>query len=172
MLKKDITYNDLWTGQKKTEPFFFHFTEMELVRLQAEHDGKLKDEIEFISSGQATNKVILRFFEEFVSKSYGERVGDRFIKNQDVVDSFLASPPYSALMISFFEESSDAAAFLNGLMPPELVARAEERRAEQASSEEIPSDDKDIVVESFDSQAVPEPQERPILRRRDLRDEQ
>lgn len=139
MLKKDITFTDPWTNEKTTRAFWFHMTEAELLRLINTHKGDLVVEMQRVSDGQAEPKEIIALFEEFISKSYGERTDDgRFLKNKDIVDSFLVSEPYSALIMSFFTEEggADAAAFLNGLMPADLVAKVNAQNEKTTPSDQ------------------------------------
>lgn len=145
MLKQAITYVDPWTNLKVTNDFYFHFTEAELLRLINTHKGDLTSDMQLVSSGNATPKQILAIFEEFISKSYGERTDDgRFVKNQDTVDAFLVSEPYSSLIFSFFNEDdggTKASDFLNGLMPPDLVARVNANQAVKSPSDK-PSEER------------------------------
>lgn len=136
MIKRTIKYVDPTTNLEVEEDFYFHFTEMELVRLNNDHKD-LRSELERVTTGTATNKEITNLFEEFVSKSYGERTPEgRFVKSKEITDAFLVSEPYSKLVVSWFNGSAgagDAADFLNSLMPADLVARAEAREAEDAA---------------------------------------
>lgn len=129
MLKQEITYVDPWSKEEITEDFYFHFTEAELARMSTARSS-LRDEITRISNGDATNREILAMFEMIISKAYGERSDQgRFVKNQEITDSFLSSEPYSALILSFFgsaEAAKKGADFMNGLMPESLLARIAE----------------------------------------------
>jgi hypothetical protein len=134
MIKRTITYKDPWTSESTTADFYFHFTEAELMRLNNAHKD-LRGEIARISNGDASNAEIILLFEEFISKSYGERTKEgRFVKSQEITDAFLVSEPYSALIVSFFdgpEGGRDGGDFLSSLMPADLVAKAEARQAEE-----------------------------------------
>lgn len=131
MIKKNLTFPDAFTGEQRNEDFWFHYTEMELIRLQAEYKGELKAQIEYISSGQAPQRLILAFLENLVSKAYGERTdAGKFVKSDEIRNAFMASDAYSNMMVAFFEEEGGKAAaeFLNALMPPVIVERAKQRQ--------------------------------------------
>lgn len=133
MIKRTITFVDPFDNETKTEDFYFHFTEMELLRLKNDHKD-LQGEIAQVSNGTATQQQIIALFEEFVSKSFGERTPEgRFVKSKEITDAFLVSEPYSTLVTGWFAEEGggDAAAFMNGLMPKNLQERAEAREKEQ-----------------------------------------
>jgi len=134
MIKRTIKYVDPYTNEVTEEDFYFHFTEMEILRLNTDHKD-LKGELARVAAGNATNKEIINLFEEFVSKSYGERTPEgRFVKSRDITDAFLVSEPYSTLVVSWFQGEQggkEAAEFLNSLMPADLVARAEAREADK-----------------------------------------
>ncbi len=139
MITRKIKYVDPITKEEVEEDFYFHFTEMELLRLNNAHKN-LQLEMERVNKGLATNKEITDLFEEFVSKSYGERTAEgRFVKSKEITEAFLVSEPYSKLVVSWFQGETgadDAAQFLNSLMPPELVARAEARAAADKTSDQ------------------------------------
>lgn len=138
MLKKTIKYIDPWTQEEVEDDFYFHFTEIELGRMAANHTD-LPGELRRITTGDSTSKEVVAFFEEMISKSFGERIDGRFVKSADITNAFLSSEPYSALIMSFFragDGGKDAAEFMDALMPAALVARAEEAMA----NGELPSD--------------------------------
>lgn len=145
MIKKTITYVHPDTKKPITEDLYFHFTEMEMLRIQAKYNGRLEERIDAIGAGTATQLEILEVFEDFAAKGYGERTADgRFVKNQQITDAFMASEPYSKLVIGFFkgeEGAREASEFLNSLMPDELIARAKARQeAEEAAAKAQDSD--------------------------------
>ena len=64
---------------------------------------------------------MIRYIDDLVGSAYGERQGDRFVKNDVIKESFLNSPEYEA----FFEELMDkphvVKAFYDGIMPASVI---------------------------------------------------
>lgn len=117
MLKKTIKYSD-YDGNERTEDFYFNLTKAELTEMEMSHSGGLVKTIESIV---ATNdsKRIVELFKDLILKAYGEKSldGKRFIKNQELRDSFSQTEAYSELFMELATNADAAATFVNGITP-------------------------------------------------------
>lgn len=126
MLKKTITYTD-FDGVERKEDHFFNLTKAEMIEYDAayaEQGGVLKY-LTWLVENEKTNELI-KAFKDLILRSYGERRPDgRFVKNQEIRDSFMATEAYSELFLEISANEKNASAFINGLFSgiPELKGK-------------------------------------------------
>ena len=65
------------------------------------------------------SKEIIKVFKDLVLKAYGVKSDDgkRFIKNEEVRDSFAQTEAYSELFMELAMDANAATAFVNGIIP-------------------------------------------------------
>lgn len=129
MLKKEITYIDL-NGNERTEEYYFNMTRAEMLEYDVAFSafGGVIPYLTMLVKTQ-DNKKLFDAFKDLILRSYGEKTDSgRFIKSQELRDSFMASEAYSELFMEIIESETSAAAFINGVMPnvpakkePEIV---------------------------------------------------
>lgn len=117
MLKKTIKYTD-YNGAQREEDFYFNLNKAELTEMELSHDGGLTTMIEKIVK-EKDGKEIVKLFKDLVLKAYGVKSDDgkRFIKNDEVRDSFAQTEAYSELFIELATNADAATAFVNGIVP-------------------------------------------------------
>lgn len=117
MIKKTIKYPD-YNGKEREEDFYFNLNKAELTEMEFSQDGGLTGLIERVVKEQ-DNKEIIKIFKELVLKAYGVKSDDgrRFIKNDEVRDSFAQTEAYSELFMELATDADAAAAFINGITP-------------------------------------------------------
>lgn len=125
MLKKTITYTD-YDGNERTEDFYFNLTKAECIEIEMSSDGGLSAMINKIVASQ-DNKRIIEIFKDIILKAYGEKSldGKRFVKTQEIRDSFTQTEAYSQLFMELATDADAASAFINGITP-EVKASLEE----------------------------------------------
>ena len=97
MLKKTVTYTD-YNGVERTEAFYFHYTEAEILDMEMSTEGGFAERIQKIID--AKDQVsLMKLIKKFVIDAYGIKSedGKRFIKNDKVKTEFLESPAYSKI---------------------------------------------------------------------------
>lgn len=128
MLKKTITFTD-YNGVVREEDFYFNLTQAEIAEWELSLDGGLMEHINRISKAQDGPEIV-QLFKDVILKTYGEKSPDgrRFIKNQELRDNFSQTEAYSILFmeLSTDETGEKAAAFINGVLPAELLAMMDE----------------------------------------------
>lgn len=117
MLKKTMTYTD-YDGNERTETFHFNLTKAELTEMELSHDGGLTKLLEKIVA-EKDSKRIVELFKDLVLRSFGEKSldGKRFIKTQELRDSFAQTEAYSDLFMELATNAEAASAFVNGIVP-------------------------------------------------------
>lgn len=120
MLKKRIKYTD-YNGEKREEDFYFNLSKAELIELELSTEGGLEQMIQKITDTRDMPKLI-ELFKRLILMSYGEKSenGKRFIKNQELSDSFAQTEAYSELFMELATDDKAASDFVNGIIPQGL----------------------------------------------------
>lgn len=124
MLKKTIEYTD-YNGNIRKEDFYFNLTQAELTEMEASVQGGLVEMINRIVAAR-DGKLIIETFKDVILRAYGEKSPDgrRFIKNDEVRDSFTQTEAYSKLFMELATDAAAAGEFINGIVPPKAEAPA------------------------------------------------
>ena len=117
MLKKTIAYTD-YNEIPREEDFYFNLSKAELTEMELSQDGGLTTMIEKIVKEKDV-KEIIKVFKDLVLKAYGVKSDDgkRFIKNDEIRDSFAQTEAYSELFMELATNADAATAFVNGIIP-------------------------------------------------------
>ena len=142
MYKKTINYTD-FDGNQRSEVFYFNLTKAEMVKMELRANG-MQEMLKRITEAEDAYRVA-EVVEDIICRSYGEKSldGKRFVKSQEITDSFKASEAYSELFMELMRDSNAASDFVNGIMPAEL----REAAAQQLAQEEA-NKNKAIVAET------------------------
>ena len=125
MLKKTYTYTD-YNGVERTETFYFHFTEAEILDMEMSTEGGFAERIQKIID--AKDQVsLMQVIKKFVIDAYGVKSedGKRFIKNDTVRTEFLESPAYSQIWMELVMDDEVAADFINNVIPSGMKEKLE-----------------------------------------------
>lgn len=125
MLKQTIQFTD-FNGKPQEKDLYFNLTEWELTDMQASSEAGIEADMQLAIEEKDMRK-LLDFVKMLVNASYGERDADgiHFNKSPEITQRFVNSAMYGPLLLSLFqEEGARTTAFITGLMPPDLVARA------------------------------------------------
>jgi hypothetical protein len=121
VLKKTITYKNLFTDETISEDFYFHLSKAELIELEVSRKGGLSESIQkMIDAGNAADGgVIVEEFRKILLKSYGQRSDDgrRFMKSKALSDEFESTEAYSELFMELITDMDKLAEFINGIIP-------------------------------------------------------
>ena len=124
MLKKTITYED-YDGNTRTEDLYFYISKAELTEMELSTPGGFTKKLESITQAQ-NGAEIMKVFKEIILKAYGEKTPDGrgFIKKRNGVmlaEEFEQTEAYNQLFTELIMDPDKAAAFINGIMPRDLV---------------------------------------------------
>lgn len=133
MLPVPIKYTD-FNGVDRTETFYFNLTQSELTEMNLTTVGGMKSFIERITNTQDQAELI-RLFKELILKAYGQKSDDgkRFIKNEEIREGFEQTMAYDSLFMKLATDEKEAIKFVNGIMPPEVVAEANKQGNDKAA---------------------------------------
>jgi len=117
MLKKTIVYTD-FDDNERTEDFYFNLTKAEVMEMEMSTDGGFAERITKIVAAQNI-PAIIKIFKTLILDAYGEKSpdGKKFVKNQELKDSFVQTEAYSNLFMELATDETSAAKFVNGITP-------------------------------------------------------
>ena len=133
MFKKTITYTD-FDDNERTESYYFHMNKAEaydwLLGLPAETRAKMQaavTEEKDASLSEAEVLATMHYIRDLILTSVGEKSEDgrRFIKTDDYSKEFSQTEAFAQIYSELMENSDEATAFINGVMPKDLVEAAE-----------------------------------------------
>lgn len=123
MIKKTVTYED-YNGEKRTETFYFHYTEAEILDMEMSEEGSFAERIQRIIDAK-DKTALMKLVKKFVIDAYGVKSedGKRFMKNDEVKAAFLECPAYSDIFMDMVTNDELAAEFVNGVIPNTMQDR-------------------------------------------------
>ena len=150
MLKKLINYTD-YNGKERSENFYFYLNKAELMEMELGTVGGMQNLIQLIIDKQDIPEIV-KAFKMIILKSYGEKSADgvRFIKSEELSNAFSQTEAYSNLYMELISDAKAAAAFINGIVPADLVRAKEENNEDAAVSEEV----KEPVAETAEDGSI------------------
>ena len=122
MLKKTITYTD-YDGNTRTEDFYFNLTKAEIIEMNLSENGGLEFTVRKMINETDTAR-LYQLIKKVVLGAYGEKSfdGKRFVKSKELSEAFSQTEAFSQLIVEFFEDTNNAAAFIKGIIPKDSVA--------------------------------------------------
>ena len=137
MLKKTVKYED-FDGNTREETLYFFITKTELTEMELKTPGGFAKKLERISTS-ANGAEIMDVFKEIILTAYGEKSEDgrSFIKKRNGVrlaDEFEQTMAFDALFTELITNPDKASAFVNGIMPKDLMAEVNKQNAAKTSS--------------------------------------
>jgi len=141
MLKKTVTYED-FDGNVRTEDLYFFISKSELAEMEITTPGGFTKKLESITKAQ-DGAEIMKIFKEIILKAYGEKAPDGrgFIKKRNGVslaEEFEQTAAYDTLFTELLMDPDKAAAFINGIMPKDLMNEANKQNF-RANTSGLPS---------------------------------
>lgn len=124
MYKMTVNYTD-YNGVERKEDHYFNLNKAELIRMEMSISGGFTEQINRIIEAQDAPSLI-SIFEDLIQKSYGVKTpdGKGFIKNQKILDEFMATEAYSEVYMKLVTDSDEASKFVNGIIPADLAKKA------------------------------------------------
>lgn len=120
MIKKTVKYTD-FNGVERSEDFYFNLTKTELNNLNFKHHGTYGEQLKSIADSNDV-KLITELFSEIIKSGYGIKSEDgrNFRKSQQILDDFVSSAAYDALMSELLNSADKAADLFIGMLPSDL----------------------------------------------------
>lgn len=125
MIKKTFTYND-YNGLERTEEHYFGLNKAEITEWEMSMNGGMTAFINSVIAAQDQPSLV-KLFKNLILLAYGVKSldGKRFMKEKPdgsrYADEFKETEPYSMLFMELATDADAAAAFINGIMPEDVV---------------------------------------------------
>jgi len=143
VLKKTITFKDL-EEKDVTEDFYFSISKAELSKLALGRGDDFSDYLNGLIKAQ-NGEEIMSLFDKIIAMSVGVRHEDgrRFIKTDDIRDSFMQSDAYSVMFMELIQDTARLTEFIRGTLPSDLAAEIDAKELSTELSlpkeEEVPA---------------------------------
>lgn len=120
MYKITETYTD-YDDNKRTEDFYFNYSQAELADMQFSVAGGLAGMIDKIIKTNDTPELV-KLFRELIQKAYGEKSNDgrRFMKSPELTKEFTETEAYSQIYIRLATDANAAKDFINNVVPKDM----------------------------------------------------
>ncbi len=162
MYKKIIKYQD-FNGVDREEPFYFNLSKAELMEMELSTQAGVEEMIKMLIATKDNAKIV-QIFKELILKSYGIKSedGTRFIKTQELRETFQQSNAYSEFFIELISNTDEQVRFINsvisGVNMPEMneadaIAKLKEMgydttRIEESLKSEDNKEEKVVPIET------------------------
>lgn len=161
MYKKVFKYKD-FDGHDRVEEAYFNLTKAEVMMWMTTNKEYTLDKLLIELTRVGDVKRIMEIFEDLILRSYGEKSidGRRFIKSEELRESFKQTEMYSELFMELVGDSNKAANFVNSIMPKDLE---QDLDAILANKDKLPVSMQEYVnsipaaVEAANNQQTPPP---------------
>ena len=144
MLKKLIKYTD-YNGNERQENFYFNLNKAELLEMETEVTGGMRQLLESIMEKQDIPK-IMNAFKTIILKAYGEKSPDGrlFNKSPELSQAFTHTEAYNVLYMELLSDAKKAADFITALMPEDMRgSKADENILTPINKKEEPAKEDD-----------------------------
>lgn len=120
MIHKTVTYTD-YNGNSRTETFYFHFTQAEIMEMQLSVEGGFNARVQKMIDVKDQPSII-KLVKDFVLDAFGVKSDDgrRFMKSEELRRSFEENPAYSIIFMELATDADAAAKFVNGVAPSDM----------------------------------------------------
>jgi len=144
MYKKNITYTD-FNGDERTDAFYFNLSDAEILELQVGYGGDMSRIMSNMLEKRDA-KGLLGIITDLIRTSYGEKSSDgkRFMKNQEVKDSFVTTDAYSKLVLELLNDEKEFEKFMTNVIPAakrealnEALLKREQALAEEPAENKV-----------------------------------
>ena len=127
MLKKLIKYTD-YNGVERQENFYFNLNKAELMEMETEVTGGMRQLLTLIMEKQDIPK-LMSAFKTIVLKAYGEKSPDGriFNKSEALSNAFAHTEAYSNLYMELLSDAKKASQFIIALMPEDMRGNQEDK---------------------------------------------
>ena len=135
MIKKVVKYED-FNGVERSKDLWFNLTKTELHNINFKHYGTYSEQLKAVVDSNDI-RVITELFREIILKAYGIKSedGEHFRKSPEILDEFVSSAAYDALMQELLSSEDEAAALFIGALPKDMQAEVQ-KEMKKASDKE------------------------------------
>lgn len=117
-----IRAQGFFDDEPTTKKLYFNLSRREIFEFISRYEGvKSFEQMLKVATDNEDRLTMIRYIDDLVGSAYGERQGDRFVKNDVIKESFLNSPEYEAFFEELMEKPHVVKAFYDGIMPASVI---------------------------------------------------
>lgn len=122
MFSHIIRIKGIFDDEPTTKKLYFNLSRREIFEFISRYEGvKSFEQMLKVATDNEDRLTMIRYIDDLVGSAYGERQGDRFVKNDVIKESFLNSPEYEAFFEELMEKPHVVKAFYDGIMPANVI---------------------------------------------------
>ena len=117
----------IFDDEPTTKKLYFHMSRREMFDFIKRYDNVTNFE-KWIQAAIDNNDLytMMRFFDDLIGTAYGERHGERFVKSEQIKESFLNSPEYEELFDQLMDNPGLVREFYQGILPEKIMKQVKD----------------------------------------------
>ena len=117
----------IFDDEPTTKKLYFHMSRREMFDFIHRYDNVTNFE-KWIQAAVDNNDLytMMRFFDDLIGTAYGERQGERFVKSEQIKESFLNSPEYEELFDQMMDNPGLVREFYQGILPEKIMKQVKD----------------------------------------------
>ena len=127
MFSHIVRVQGFFDDEPTTKKLYFHLSRREMFDFIKRYDN-ITNFNAWVEAAIANNDLytMMEFFDDLIGSAYGERQGERFIKNTQIKESFLNSPEYEELFDQLMNKPNLVREFYNGILPEKIMKQVKD----------------------------------------------
>jgi len=127
MFSHIVRVQGFFDDEPTTKKLYFHLSRREMFDFIKRYDN-ITNFNAWVEAAIANNDLytMMEFFDDLIGSAYGERQGERFIKNAQIKESFLNSPEYEELFDQLMNKPNLVREFYNGILPEKIMKQVKD----------------------------------------------
>lgn len=127
MVSHIVRVQGFFDDEPTTKKLYFHLSRREMFDFVKRYDN-ITNFNAWVEAAIANNDLhtMMEFFDDLIGSAYGERQGERFIKNAQIKESFLNSPEYEELFDQLMNKPNLVREFYAGILPEKIMKQVKD----------------------------------------------
>lgn len=127
MFSHIIRIKGIFDDEPTTKKLYFHLSRREMFDFIKRYDNVTSFE-QWLQAAMDNEDLcaMMKFFDDLIGSAYGERQGERYVKSEQIKESFLNSPEYEELFDQLMDNPALVREFYNGILPEKIMKQVAE----------------------------------------------
>lgn len=127
MFSHIIRIKGIFDDEPTTKKLYFHLSRREMFDFINRYDNLTSFE-QWLQAAMDNEDLytMMKFFDDLIGSAYGERQGERFVKSEQIKESFLNSPEYEELFDQLMDNPSLVREFYQGILPEKIMKQVKD----------------------------------------------
>ena len=127
MFSHIVRVQGFFDDEPTTKKIYFHLSRREMFDFIKRYDN-ITNFNEWVEAAIKNEDLytMMEFFDDLIGSAYGERQGERFVKTDQIKESFLNSPEYEELFDQLMNNPSLVREFYAGILPEKIMKQVKD----------------------------------------------